>query len=370
MPYACGMGKARGFILWLAAVALLLLLTAHFTLRHALNTPKFKAAVTGFLARTTGRTADYERIDYSIRPVSLIVRNATLTERDAAQHFASVRAFSLVLDWRRKELAALRLERPTLRIRQRPDGTFNISDWFAGPPRTTEAGVPAPGAPPTSGSATPPPASRPAASPSPSFSLRRVEIHEARIEFLREAATEARPPFVVSNLTARLLDPGQDKALRLTGSARIGRASTVQFDLSGPAPPAFVGRPEAWPLALQAQLDIGDFADIRPYLPPGARPFHKLSARLHVQGALADRLDVRLHGQTSPASASHPAAARFALAGDVVWPAPEIRHPSGDALQPENMPPHPDPGKLPAGTITPAPRSRLAAALKNLRASF
>ena len=76
MAYAGAMKKLLKFMGWLAGVVLLLLITAHFTLRHALNTPKFKEAVTGFIQRTTGRTAEYARIDYTLFPFSLVVRNA------------------------------------------------------------------------------------------------------------------------------------------------------------------------------------------------------------------------------------------------------------------------------------------------------
>ena len=68
MTYAGAMKRLWKFLGWLAGVAILLLLTAHFTLRHALNTPKFKAAATGFIQRTTGRTAEYARIDYTLFP--------------------------------------------------------------------------------------------------------------------------------------------------------------------------------------------------------------------------------------------------------------------------------------------------------------
>ena len=85
------------FLLWFVGTAIFLLATAHFTLRHLLNTPKFKAAATGFIERTTGRPADYGRIDYELFPFSLVVRNASLQERDGGPEFASIRSFSAVM---------------------------------------------------------------------------------------------------------------------------------------------------------------------------------------------------------------------------------------------------------------------------------
>ena len=109
MPYAPGMKKLLKFSAWLAGVVIFLLITAHFTLRHALNTPKFKAAATGFIERVSGRAADYERIDYSLFPVSLVIRNAALKEKDRVRDFASIQSFSATIDIRTKEITKLRL---------------------------------------------------------------------------------------------------------------------------------------------------------------------------------------------------------------------------------------------------------------------
>lgn len=121
------------FLAWLAAVAVFLLATAHFTLRHALNTPKFKAAATGFIERATGRPADYDRIGYTLFPFSLVVRHAALKEPGGTRDFATMEAFSVHVDWRAREITSLTLARPVIRIVQRPDGTLNISDWLPAP---------------------------------------------------------------------------------------------------------------------------------------------------------------------------------------------------------------------------------------------
>lgn len=134
------MKKFLHFIAWLAGLAIFLLLAAHFTLRHVLNTPKFKAAATGFIARAVGRTADYERIDYSLFPFSLVVRNASLKESDGTEDFASMEKFSAIVNFRTHEVTSLRLEKPSIRIVQRPDGTFNFSDLLPPPPAEAEPG--------------------------------------------------------------------------------------------------------------------------------------------------------------------------------------------------------------------------------------
>ena len=154
------------FLIWLAGLALFLALTAHFTLRHALNTPKFKAAATGFIQRTTGRPADFERIDYTLFPFSLVVRNAALREPDGSRDFASLKELSVYVDFRTKEITSIQLAEPTIRIVQHPDGTFNFSDLLAPPPAKD---TPPPPAPPEQ----PAPPSPPSAAP---FALRQVQI--------------------------------------------------------------------------------------------------------------------------------------------------------------------------------------------------
>ena len=138
------MKKWLRFIAWVGGTAVFLLLTAHFTLRHALNTPKFKAAATGFVERATGRAAEYERIDYTLFPFALVVRNAALKEQDGARDFASMAEFALVVDFKTKEIASIRMEEPAIRIVQRPDGTFNFSDLMAPAPAAAVARRPSP----------------------------------------------------------------------------------------------------------------------------------------------------------------------------------------------------------------------------------
>ncbi|MGD9612943.1 MAG: hypothetical protein AB7V22_08570, partial [Kiritimatiellia bacterium] len=249
------MKRVLRFLLWLTGTAAFLLLTAHFTLRHLLNTPKFKAAATGFVERVTGRPADYGRIDYELFPFALVVRDAALKEKDGAQDFASIRSFSASVDFRKKEITALRFDRPTLRIAQNADGTYNFSDLFAPPP--AEPGAPA------GGPARPPAGPRPEPKPAaPPLVLRRVEVTDASFEFIRRDAAGAES-FRLSDLDFNLEDFAPDRPLRMHGRAAIGKSSAFQFELSGPAVADYADRPGAWPAAFNARLDVRDFADVR-----------------------------------------------------------------------------------------------------------
>lgn len=323
MPYAPAMKRFLKFIAWLAGLAIFLLITAHFTLRHALNTPKFKEAMTGFIERTTGRAADYERIDYGLFPFSLVIRNAALKEPGGAQDFASIRSFAAIVDFRAKEVSALRLEEPSIRIVQRADGTFNFSDLLAPPPAETPAGEapaggevpPAAGAEtqPAAGSAPPPEAAPPAA---PAFAIRLVQIEKARFEFVREEAGAGEKNFLLSDLDFQLRDFAPDRPFRMTGRAAIGRKSALQFELSGPPPAEYAEDPGAWPAAFTSRLEIADFADLEAFLPAGTLPFESLGMTLSITGALAEAVAVQLDIQTSAASETHPVAVEAALQAD------------------------------------------------------
>ena len=43
-------------------------------------------------------------------------------------------------EFRSREITAVRLEQPTFRLVQKPDGSYNISDWLAAPEAETPAG--------------------------------------------------------------------------------------------------------------------------------------------------------------------------------------------------------------------------------------
>ncbi len=202
------------FLIWLAGLALFLALTAHFTLRHALNTPKFKAAATGFIQRATGRPADFERIDYTLFPFSLVVRNAALREPDGSRDFASLKELAVYVDFRTKEITSIQLAEPTVRIVQHPDGTFNFSDLLAPP------------APP------PPPAST-----APPFALRQLQIDKACFEFITPAPDGGEQTFRISNLDFLLQDLAPGRPVHMTGKAAIGQRSSMDLTISASPPP-------------------------------------------------------------------------------------------------------------------------------------
>ncbi|NLG36144.1 MAG: hypothetical protein GX548_12405 [Lentisphaerae bacterium] len=346
------------FFLWLAGVALFLLATAHFTLRHALNTPKFKAAATRYVERTTGRSADYERIDYTLFPFSLVVRNATLKEPGGSRDFASMKSFSMVVDWRSKELTSLILTEPAIRIVQHPDGTFNFSDLL--PSSATEETPPPPAAPPPAGRPpiAPSTGTPPAAVP---LSIRLVQIERARLDFIQMDEPEGETSFTLSNLDFTLHDYAPDLPLRLRGSASIGNRSSVAFDASGPPLAAHAGKLGAWPVELSARLDLLDFGDVKAFLPEDTLPFQRLSAALTLQGAISEGMQMRLTLQTPEATETHSASLTATLQAELSVPAPVWEHvltgsPLAEEWTVEPLPCEPPPGTM---TLTGSPAALL-----------
>ncbi len=362
MPYARSMKKWLRFIAWLAGVAVFLLATAHFTLRHLLNAPKFKAAATGRIERTTGRAIDYGRIDYRLFPFALVVRNASLKERDGVREFASIRSFSATVDFRKKEISELRLEQPAIRIVQRADGTFNFSDLVSSGPE----GKSAPPKP-----ATPKPAPVPAPVPAPAaapFAIRLVEIDKARFEFVRIHENGAEETFTLSDLDFQLRDFAPGKPFRMDGSAAIGKTSSLAFELSGPAPAEYARSWGAWPADFNSRLAIRDFADLKAFLPEGTLPFQSLDATLHLQGPLADKWRILLNLRTPEATETHPAALELACSGEVSLPAPVAQHLIDGTPLPEEFQFTPPPCDPPPGSVSPGADPWLALLLKQLRA--
>ena len=356
MPYASAMKKLLRFLLWLAGTAIFLLATAHFTLRHLLNTPEFKAAATGFIERATGRPAAYGRIDYELFPFSLVVRDAALRERDGGPEFASIRSFSAAVDFRKKEISSLRIDGPTLRIVQRADGTYNFSDLISAPPAGTAA---------AGGPVEPPAGPKPEVQPTePPFVLRRVQIDDARFEFIREDAENGEESFTLSNLDFLLRDFAPDQPFRMEGRAAIGRSSSFRFELSGPAFAEYAEQPGAWPVNFSARLDVLDFADLKAFLPAETLPFQSLEATLAVQGAIADRLDVQLDLRTPAATETHPVAVDCGFHAELSLPPPVAQHLFSGAPLPDGFRFDPPPGAPPPGTISLAENSALALLLK------
>lgn len=364
MPYLSAMKKFLRFLLWLAGTAVFLLVTAHFTLRHLLNAPKFKTAALARIERTTGRTAALGRIDYELFPFTLVVRDAALKEKDGAGEFASIRSFSAVVDFRKKEIAALRFERPTLRIVQNEDGSYNFSDLFAAAPAEPPPIEPAGGsARPAAG---PRPEAKPAATP---LVIRWVEVAGASFEFVRRDAA-GEEAFMLTELNFNLEDFAPDRPLKMHGRSAIGKSSGFQFELFGPPFAEYANRPGAWPSTFNARLDVGDFADVRAFLPDGTLPFQSLWATLNVNGALADRLDLLLNVRTSDATDAHPVAAEIGLQAEFSLPPPVAAHLFGGAELPEELEYHRTPCELPPGAITLDDQPQLALMLKHLQATF
>ncbi len=363
------MKKLLRFLLWLAGTAVFLLATAHFTLRHLLNTPKFKAAATGFVERTTGRTADYGRIDYRLFPFSLVVRDAVLREKGGAQEFASIQAFSATVDFRTKEISALRLERPSIRIVQREDGSFNFSDLVSAPPAGESAPAPSASLPPEAAPPLPAVPPAPAQPAEPPLAIRLVQIEDAQFEFIRPAAAGGEESFQLSNLDFQLRDVAPDKPFRMEGSVAIGGSSTFQFELSGPPLAQYSRNPEAWPMAFRSKLDIRDFKDLQMFLPPGTRPFQRLETALEIQGALADKTTLRLDFKTSAATEDYPVELNAGLRLDISLPAPVAQHLLAGAPLPPEFQTAPAPCVPPPGAISLAENPRLVLLLRHAQAT-
>jgi hypothetical protein len=333
------------FLLWVAGLAVLLLVTAHFTLRHALNTPKFKAAATGFIERATGRPADYERINYTLFPFSLVVRNAAIQEPDGTRDFAAMKEFSVFVDFRAKEITSLKLTEPAIRIVQHPDGSFNFSDLISAPVPETEPAPPPPAGRP------PAPKKEPSAPAAPPLALRRVQIEKANFEFVRVAEDGRAETFTVSDLDFELRDFAPGRPFRMTGRAAIGRKSSFAFELSGPPLADHAENFATWPADFQARLDLRDFADLQAFLPPDTLPFQNLGATLSIQGPLADKLTVLLHLKTSPATETHPVEMQADLQAELSLPPPVAHHLFAGAALPEEWRFDPAPCAPPPGTL-------------------
>ena len=360
------MKKLLRILLWLAGTAVFLLVTAHFTLQHLLNAPKFRTAALARIERSTGRPAALGRIDYELFPFTLVVRDAALKEKDGTSEFASIRSFSASVDFRKKEISALRFERPALRIVQNEDGSYNFSDLFAAAPAET---VPPP-AEPVGGPARPPAGPRPKAQPAaPPLVIRWVEVADASFEFVRRDAN-GEEVFTLSDLNFSLEDFAPGRPLKMHGRTAIGKSSGFQFELFGPAFADYADRPGAWPATFNARLDVRDFADVRAFLPESAQPFQSLWATLNVNGALADRLDVLFHVQTSDATEAYPVAAELGLRAEFSLPTPVAAHLFGGAELPEEWNDVNPPCDVPPGAVALGDEPPLALLLKHLQGTL
>lgn len=343
------MKKLLKFLLWFAVMAVLLLLAAHFTLRHALNTPKFKAAATGFIERATGRVATYDRIDYRLFPFSLVIRKADLKEADGTTTFASIEEFAAVVDFRRKELQSLRLKEPVVRIVQYADGSFNFSDLVAPEPEQTQPdAAPTEPAEPSKPETAETAAERVAAEP---FAISLVQIDRARLEFVRVDADSQETPFTLSEMNFELIDFAPDQPFLMKGEVIIGKQSAFDFSLSGPALAEYAERLGEWPVKLSARVDIRDFADLKAFLPADTLPFHSLHLDLDLGGSLAEGLQLRAELDTPDATETFPVAMNLDLKGDLALPGPVIQHLLAGTPLPENLQAPSPPCERPPGTM-------------------
>ncbi len=363
------MKKLFRFMGWLIALAILLGVAGHFTLRHALNTPKFKAAATGFIERSIGRSAEYDTIDYSLFPFSLIVKNAVLKEKNPSQNFASMKDLSFFVDFKTKEVTSILLEQPTIRIVQHPDGTYNFSDLFPSPP--TE-----PATPQTEPSTTPSTPSKPVPAPPPPadpFSIRLVQIENAQVEFIALDEENNEESFVLSNIDFQLNDFAPDRPFHMNGSATLGKTSSLQFELSGPALAAYAHRMGAWPIAFGSRLDIGNFADLKAFLPPETLPFESLWMTLNIQGSITDKLSILLHIKTPDATETHPVSLDVGFHADLSLPELIAQHLLAGTPLPESLSPAPPtafPCTPPPGAIALTDNPTLALLLQHLQATL
>ncbi|MDR0993503.1 MAG: AsmA-like C-terminal region-containing protein [Verrucomicrobiota bacterium] len=336
-------------LLWFLLVLAVLAVAAHFTLRYALNTPKFKAALTGFIERSTGRRFDYERMDYRLIPLSLVIRQAEFKEKDSEINFASIQTFSARINLRQKELSSLVLASPSIRVVQYADGSFNFSDLLSkgDGPDATSPGATAPTPRPTAEAT-----ERAEPAELPDFMVRLIEVKDARFEFLRVDETGATHALELTNLHLNLHEFTPSTPLRLDGRVKIGRSSTFDFNFSSGALNAWMTTPAEVPLELAATLKIEDFADIRAFLPAEALPFRSLAATLSTRGTMAGGLAMVLDVDTPDPTEAHPVAIRGRLSPTLSLPAAVVKHLATGAPLPASMQTAFEACEAPEGTLS------------------
>ena len=172
------------------------------------------------------------------------IQKARLKEKDDTQDFASIQSFTAVVDFRTKEISALRLEKPSIRIVQQADGSFNFSDLISAPPSETGPAKGSPSAMPgETAPSSPAPAAPAPATPAPTFAIRMVDIEDAHFEFVRMDAENHAETFTLSNLCLQVHNFSPDQPFQLAGHVTIGKTSVFQFEGSGPALAEYAGNP-------------------------------------------------------------------------------------------------------------------------------
>jgi uncharacterized protein involved in outer membrane biogenesis len=128
------MKKFLKFVMWLVIVVIVLIVGAHFAIKGYLNSTGFKKMVAEQVDKNVHRKAELGGISYSLFPPSLLIRDVALKEKDGMENFVAFREFSARYDCKKKEVTAIALREPEVRIVQYADGTFNFSDMIPAKP--------------------------------------------------------------------------------------------------------------------------------------------------------------------------------------------------------------------------------------------
>lgn len=311
------------FVFGLLVLVAVLAVAAHFTLRFLLNQPKFRSAVTEWAERATGRKIAYGRVDYRIWPPSLVVREMSVKEADGREDFASLAECAVEVDLRKRELTALRLVEPKVRVVQRADGSFNYSDLLPAKAKgepgkgaeektetaQVESAEPAGGEPAGTGGAVP--AKKEKKQPQMAFSIKEASVEGAAFTFVREREGGESDEFRVSDVSFAVRGLGED-SFALDAGLKIGKRSSVKC--AGTVEKAFSAaecRAE-----VSGRAEIGDFADVKAFLPEGTLPFARLGVDFALGGGLAG-----VTGKVSAATGAATAKAPVSLRADVAFSA-------------------------------------------------
>ena len=360
------------FVFGLLVLVAVLAVAAHFTLRHLLNQPKFRAAVTEWAERATGRKIAYGRVDYRLWPPSLVVREMSVKEADGREDFASLAECAVEVDLRKRELTALRLVEPKVRVVQRADGSFNYSDLLPakakggagkaeGRAETAPAGPaePAGEAAGTGGAA---PAKKEKKAPQMAFSLREASVEGAAFTFVREREGGKADEFRVSDVSFEVRGLGAD-SFALDAGMKIGKRSSVKC--GGTVEHAFAA--EECRAALSGRVDIGDFADVRAFLPEGTLPFARLGVDFELGGGMAG-VTGKVSAATGAATSKAPVSLKAALSFSASLPAAVAAHLAAGEPLPAELAVAAVPGTPPPGGIVLAADPLAALLLRHVQA--
>jgi uncharacterized protein involved in outer membrane biogenesis len=128
-------------VLIIIVVLVVLLVGANLYIKHYLNSDKFRGLLAESVEKAVHRDLSIGRISYSVFPPSIIVQEVVLKEPDGKEDFVSLQEFSLLVDLGKREITHILLQKPSVRIVQYADGTFNFTDMIPEPPTETNAPV-------------------------------------------------------------------------------------------------------------------------------------------------------------------------------------------------------------------------------------